>query len=56
MPHCAPANPSLPQNDSAEGRAARAVQLDLTRLQYQWTTAVPSLPQVPVVSGMPGCC
>lgn len=54
MPHCAPANPSLPQNDSAEGRAARAVQLDLTRLQYQWTTAVPSLPQVPVVSGMPG--
>ncbi|MFM5894764.1 MAG: lipoxygenase family protein [Novosphingobium sp.] len=53
MPHTAPANPSLPQNDSPEGKDARAVQLDLTRLGYQWTTAVPSLPAVPVVQGMP---
>lgn len=53
MPHTAPANPSLPQNDTPEGQATRAVQLDLTRLSYAWTTAVPSLPEVPVVSGMP---
>ncbi|MBS0482786.1 MAG: arachidonate 15-lipoxygenase [Proteobacteria bacterium] len=53
MPHTAPANPSLPQNDTAAGQIARAVQLDLTRLAYQWSTAVPSLPAVPVVSGMP---
>lgn len=53
MPHTAPANPSLPQNDTPEGQAARAVQLDLTRLSYAWTTAVPSLPEVPVVSGLP---
>jgi arachidonate 15-lipoxygenase len=53
MPHTAPANPSLPQNDTPEGKAARAVQLDLTRLSYAWTTAVPSLPEVPVVSGLP---
>ncbi len=54
MPHTAPANPSLPQNDSAAGQLERAAQLDLTRLGYEWSTAVPSLPQVPVVNGLPG--
>ncbi|MBN8485814.1 MAG: arachidonate 15-lipoxygenase [Sphingomonadales bacterium] len=53
MPHCAPAHPSLPQNDSAAGQIARALQLDLTRLGYQWST-VGSLPEVPVVKGLPG--
>ena len=52
MPHTAPANPSLPQNDTPEQQAARAVQLDLTRLGYQWGT-VGSLPEVPVVQGLP---
>ena len=53
MPHQAPASPSLPQNDGAITRAERAIQLDLTRLGYQWGT-VGSLPQVPVVKGLPG--
>ncbi len=52
MPHTAPANPSLPQNDTPEQQAARAIQLDLTRLGYQWGT-VGSLPEVPVVQGLP---
>ncbi|WP_374527198.1 lipoxygenase family protein [Novosphingobium sp.] len=53
MPHCAPAKPSLPQNDTAAKKIARALQLDLTRVGYEWTTQVPSLPQVPVVKGLP---
>ncbi len=53
MPHCAPVNPSLPQNDTPGQQLARAAQLDLTRQVYSWTTAVPSLPGIPVASGVP---
>lgn len=53
MPHQAPVSPSLPQNDTPAQQAARAAQLALTQQQYQWTTAVPSLPGAPVVAQLP---
>lgn len=53
MPHQAPANPSLPQNDTPAERAARAAQLAATQGVYRWTTAVPSLPGAPLLDGQP---
>lgn len=52
MPQSAPSNPTLPQNDTRTGQAARAAQLAQTREVYQWGT-VASLPQVPVAQGLP---
>jgi len=49
----APVDPSLPQNDTPAQQSARAAQLDATRVTYQWTTAVPTLPGVPVVAALP---
>ena len=48
-----PVDPSLPQNDTPAQQSARAAQLDATRVTYQWTTAVPTLPGVPVVAALP---
>ena len=53
MPHCAPADPSLPQNDTPAQQAARTAQLAKTQQTYGWTTTVPSLPTVPLVEGVP---
>lgn len=53
MPKQAPAKPVLPQNDTAEGRIARTLQLDVTRGIYAWTTGVPALPGAPLVASLP---
>ncbi|MEA3263650.1 MAG: lipoxygenase family protein [Pseudomonadota bacterium] len=53
MPHQAPANPSLPQNDTPAEQAARAAQLVATQGVYGWTTSVPSLPGAPLLNGAP---
>lgn len=53
MPHQAPANPSLPQDDTPAEQAARAAQLAQTQTVYRWTTAVPSLPGAPLLDGAP---
>ena len=53
MAQQAPSNPTLPQNDTAAGQAARAAQLTATQGVYKWTDAVPSLPGVPAVATLP---
>ena len=53
MAQQAPSNPTLPQNDDASGKAARAAQLTATQGVYQWTDNVPALPGVPVVAKLP---
>jgi arachidonate 15-lipoxygenase len=46
------ANPSLPQNDTPAGRAARATQLLTAQGEYGWAN-VQTLPGVPVVGTVP---
>lgn len=53
LPHQAPVNPSLPQNDSPAQQAARQTQLAASRETYGWTTQVPSLPGAPLLAGAP---
>lgn len=53
MPHQAPANPSLPQNDTPAQQAARAAQLAASQQVYGWTTSVPSLQGAPLLNGAP---
>ncbi|HEX4849020.1 MAG TPA: lipoxygenase family protein, partial [Novosphingobium sp.] len=52
MPQTAPSNPTLPQNDNLIRREERKLQLDLTRLSYEWGT-LDTVPQVPLASGLP---
>ena len=47
------AHPTLPQEDTAAGQAARAAQLAATRTVYTWTTDVPTLPGVPLATSVP---
>lgn len=49
----APANPSLPQNDSPQVQAQRAAQLAATRLVYEWDVADPNLTGVPLSAKVP---
>lgn len=48
-----PAAPTLPQQDTPEGRAARASQLAASRSRYVWDTEVASLPGVPLATSVP---
>jgi arachidonate 15-lipoxygenase len=48
-----PAAPSLPQNDTPAGQAARAAQIAFSRTTYVWNTAVPTLPGVPLAASVP---
>ena len=48
-----PASPTLPQDDTPAGQAARAAQLTATRAVYTWTTDVPTLPGVPLATSVP---
>jgi arachidonate 15-lipoxygenase len=48
-----PTNPSLPQNDTPEQKAARAAQIVQARDTYAWTITIPSLPGVPLASTLP---
>lgn len=48
-----PASPTLPQDDTPAGQAARAAQLTATRTVYTWTTDVPTLPGVPLATNVP---
>ena len=48
-----PAAPSLPQDDSPAGQAARAAQLATSRQAYLWDTGVASLPGVPLAHSVP---
>lgn len=43
-------HPSLPQNDGFLGSAARALQLDISRLAYSWSTDFPSVEGIPMAS------
>ncbi len=45
--------PTLPQNDTPAQQAKRAAQIAATRVTYQWTTDVPTLPGVPLASSVP---
>lgn len=45
--------PTLPQNDSAKAQQQRVTQLAKTCESYVWTTAVPSLPGVPLLAAVP---
>lgn len=53
MAQGAPADPTLPQNDSQTQRKARQAQLAASQAQYEWTDAVPSLEGVPLVKTLP---
>jgi arachidonate 15-lipoxygenase len=53
MSHQAPANPSLPQNDTPAEQAARAAQLAASQQVYGWSTSVPSLQGAPLLDGAP---
>lgn len=53
MSHQAPANPSLPQNDTPAQQAARAAQLAASQQVYGWSTSVPSLQGAPLLDGAP---
>jgi len=46
-------NPTLPQNDSPADQAKRAAQIAASRVTYQWTTTVPTLPDVPLSATVP---
>jgi len=48
-----PAAPTLPQQDTPAGQAARAAQLAATQKVYVWTTDVPTLPGVPLATDVP---
>ena len=49
----APSNPTLPQDDTPAQRQARAAQLESARQTYEWTREVPTLPGVPLATGVP---
>ena len=53
MPQQAPANPTLPQNDTPAEQRAREKQLAATQQLYVWSDSVPTLPGVPVVKNLP---
>lgn len=46
-------DPTLPQNDTPAQQAARGAQLTATQAVYTWTTDVPTLPGVPLATGVP---
>lgn len=48
-----PVAPSLPQNDTPAGQAARAAQLDASRSRYVWDTSIATLPGVPLAAAVP---
>lgn len=48
-----PVSPSLPQQDTPAGQAARAAQLTASCARYVWSTAVPTLPGVPLAAKVP---
>ena len=48
-----PAGPTLPQQDSPAGQAARAAQLAVSRTSYVWDTDVATLPGVPLAASVP---
>jgi arachidonate 15-lipoxygenase len=43
-------HPSLPQNDGFLERTARALQLDISRLAYSWSTDFPAVEGIPMAS------
>ena len=53
MPQQAPANPTLPQDDTPAEQRAREKQLAATQQLYVWSDSVPTLPGVPVVKNLP---
>lgn len=48
-----PAAPTLPQQDTPAGQAARAAQLAMSQTQYVWDTEVATLPGVPLAASVP---
>src|SRR5689334_20724233 len=46
-------NPTLPQNDDPRAQQQRIAQLATTCESYVWTTAVPTLPGVPLAASVP---
>jgi len=46
-------NPTLPQNDALEQREQRRKQIAATCGQYQWTTDIATLPDVPLATQVP---
>ena len=47
------ASPSLPQDDTPAEQAARAAQIAAAQSAYVWTTAIPTLPGVPLATDVP---
>ena len=45
--------PTLPQNDTPAEQAQRAAQIAASRVTYEWTTTVPTLPGVPLSTTVP---
>ena len=45
--------PTLPQNDTPAEQAQRIAQIAASRVTYEWTTSVPSLPGVPLSATVP---
>jgi arachidonate 15-lipoxygenase len=46
-------DPTLPQDDTPAQQAARAAQITATQAVYVWDSDVPSLPGVPLATGVP---
>lgn len=46
-------HPTLPQNDTPAGQAARAAQLAASRATYQWNSKAETLPGVPIAVSVP---
>ncbi|WP_432769609.1 lipoxygenase family protein [Sphingopyxis sp.] len=46
-------SPSLPQDDTPTEQAARAAQIAAAQSVYVWTTAIPTLPGVPLATDVP---
>ncbi|MEO6218692.1 MAG: lipoxygenase family protein [Sphingomonas sp.] len=45
--------PTLPQNDTPAEQAQRIAQIAASRVTYEWTTTVPTLPGVPLSTTVP---
>jgi len=45
--------PTLPQNDTPAEQAKRIAQIAASRVTYEWTTTVPTLPGVPLSATVP---
>ncbi|MEP7006852.1 MAG: hypothetical protein ABI810_12785, partial [Sphingomonas bacterium] len=45
--------PTLPQNDTPAEQAKRVAQIAASRVTYEWTTTVPTLPGVPLSATVP---